>query len=100
MATDSVHRELFRWEQSRSIRPRVRYDQLMQPCWMAILPIVIALIAVVPSLLVASFRRSAGFVFLLPLYTRLPVIMTFITGALIYQFRFHSVRWIDKLAVA
>ena len=37
----------------RATLPRLRYDQLMQACWTGILPVVIALIILVPSLLVA-----------------------------------------------
>jgi NADH-ubiquinone oxidoreductase chain 1 len=37
----------------RATLPRLRYDQLMQACWTGILPVVIALIILVPSILVA-----------------------------------------------
>ena len=37
----------------RATLPRLRYDQLMQFCWTGMLPVVIALIILVPSLLVA-----------------------------------------------
>jgi len=37
----------------RATLPRLRYDQLMQFCWMGMLPVVIALIILVPSILVA-----------------------------------------------
>nr|QRH18086.1 NADH dehydrogenase subunit 1 [Sporobolomyces sp.] len=42
---------IFLW--FRATLPRLRYDQLMQACWTGILPVVIALIILVPSLLVA-----------------------------------------------
>ena len=37
----------------RATLPRMRYDQLMQFCWTGLLPVVIALVILVPSLLVA-----------------------------------------------
>lgn len=37
----------------RATLPRLRYDQLMTLCWAGILPVIIALIILVPSLLVA-----------------------------------------------
>lgn len=37
----------------RATLPRLRYDQLMQFCWTGMLPVVIALLILVPCLLVA-----------------------------------------------
>ena len=37
----------------RATLPRLRYDQLMQTCWTSILPVVIALIILIPSIVIA-----------------------------------------------
>ena len=37
----------------RATLPRLRYDQLIEFCWLNLLPVVVAFIILVPSILVA-----------------------------------------------
>ena len=46
-----IHCFLFVWV--RSTLPRLRYDQLINLCWLGLLPVAVALIILVPSILVS-----------------------------------------------